>query len=244
MILSFNKVLKIIKKIIRKPTSQVIFIYLGPDYSVNQFMPKFLKDSNMHNWSIIHCNSYDDLYNNLKNNPFAIIIHYSCIKNKKNYINESIINIEPFIKVKNKNPTIRLALAVDQTTSRSFIKEVLGSKHIKNIVPCSVGFGLIEYLTSLTAILNRAFYCPTKIIDLLPEFTTNLKHSKSIRNISLTPRQQQIAGLLAKNHLSNKEIARILGISESSVKCHLSKIFKKHNISNRLHLSNTYIVQK
>lgn len=58
--------------------------------------------------------------------------------------------------------------------------------------------------------------------------------AKSVEH--LTPRELQVAKMV---HLggNNKVIARELDISERTVKAHLSAIFRKLNIENRLHLA-------
>lgn len=53
---------------------------------------------------------------------------------------------------------------------------------------------------------------------------------------SLTPREKEIA-LLAANAASNLEIAGACGISERTVKAHLSAVFDKLRISDRLQLA-------
>ena len=52
----------------------------------------------------------------------------------------------------------------------------------------------------------------------------------------LTPRELQVARMVHKGG-NNKTIARKLDISERTVKAHLSSIFRKLNIENRLHLA-------
>lgn len=49
----------------------------------------------------------------------------------------------------------------------------------------------------------------------------------------LTPREQEILGLLARG-ASNKELARTLGLAESTVKIHLQSILKKLQLSSRI----------
>lgn len=49
----------------------------------------------------------------------------------------------------------------------------------------------------------------------------------------LSPREKEILGGLAKGE-SNKEIARNIGLSESTVKIHVQNIFKKLNITSRV----------
>jgi two-component system nitrate/nitrite response regulator NarL len=50
---------------------------------------------------------------------------------------------------------------------------------------------------------------------------------------SLTPRETEILGLLAEG-LSNKLIARQLGISDGTVKLHVKAILRKLNVHSRV----------
>ena len=52
----------------------------------------------------------------------------------------------------------------------------------------------------------------------------------------LTPREREIAQLVYDG-LSNKEIARRLGISEGTIKTHLHNIFTKLGLANRVMLA-------
>lgn len=244
-VVSFNKIVKVFNKLLKRVNQVPTIIYFGPIDSKHQFMPRILNPIGKE-WETVFCECWNELKHILEENPHALIIHYSYVMNTNTNINESIINICPLIKIRNEYPTVRLALAVDYKTTRNIIKEVFGAKLIKSIVPCSVDFGFKEYMYGISAILSQSYYCPTKIISLLPWFSFNINYSKSSVCLStlLTPRQVQIATLISKNHYSNKQIAKILGISESSVKSHLVKIFKKHNVTNRLQLSNTLLKQK
>jgi RNA polymerase sigma factor (sigma-70 family) len=49
---------------------------------------------------------------------------------------------------------------------------------------------------------------------------------------SLTPRQREVLRLLGTG-LSNKEIARRLGLSENTVKIHVTAILRSLQVSNR-----------
>lgn len=53
---------------------------------------------------------------------------------------------------------------------------------------------------------------------------------------SLTPREKEVAKMIYQS-ANNKTIARQLNISERTVKAHLSAIFRKLNVPNRLHLA-------
>jgi len=57
--------------------------------------------------------------------------------------------------------------------------------------------------------------------------------------MNLTPRQFQIAHAVADGKI-NKEIADELGISASTVKTHISSIFKQNGIKCRAELASMY----
>ncbi|MGX5915141.1 LuxR C-terminal-related transcriptional regulator [Aliidiomarina sp. Khilg15.8] len=59
----------------------------------------------------------------------------------------------------------------------------------------------------------------------------------------LSPRQQEIMQLLAQG-LSNKEIANILGITEGTIRVHLSAIFKAIKVSNRTEATLWYLLRQ
>jgi DNA-binding NarL/FixJ family response regulator len=56
-----------------------------------------------------------------------------------------------------------------------------------------------------------------------------------VPEISLTPREQQIASAIADGR-TNRDIAARLGITEQTVKNHLTSIFEKVGVDNRLQL--------
>ncbi|HET6823081.1 MAG TPA: response regulator transcription factor, partial [Anaerolineales bacterium] len=56
--------------------------------------------------------------------------------------------------------------------------------------------------------------------------------SEPLSHGPLTDRESEVLGLLAKG-LANKQIAVMLGISEHTVKFHVSSIYSKLNVTNR-----------
>lgn len=80
----------------------------------------------------------------------------------------------------------------------------------------------------------------TRIIDELTQNGSSARTGYSLSGGSvidcLTPRELEVARMVHKGG-NNKSIARTLDISERTVKAHLSSIFRKLNIENRLHLA-------
>lgn len=66
--------------------------------------------------------------------------------------------------------------------------------------------------------------------------TTGVKKSESA-GIHLTARQSQVLSLVCNRGLSNKKIASLLKISESTVKIHVSAILKEYGVRNRTQLA-------
>jgi DNA-binding NarL/FixJ family response regulator len=58
--------------------------------------------------------------------------------------------------------------------------------------------------------------------------------------MSLTERQHQIVALLMQG-MSNKEIARNLGIAEGTVKQHMINIFQRSGVNKRAKLVATFM---
>lgn len=56
--------------------------------------------------------------------------------------------------------------------------------------------------------------------------------SEPLEHAPLTERELEVLGLLSKG-LANKQIAAILGISEHTIKFHVSSIYTKLNVTNR-----------
>lgn len=97
---------------------------------------------------------------------------------------------------------------------------------------------------AVESVVNGELWMPrtliTRIIDELTQGSTAAKSSSALHGGAvidcLTPRELEVARMVHKGG-NNKIIARKLDISERTVKAHLSSIFRKLNIENRLHLA-------
>ena len=79
-----------------------------------------------------------------------------------------------------------------------------------------------------------------ELLKHLIAITTQPMHQSALQQEelleALTKREREVA-LEAAKGLSNKEIARVLSISERTVKAHLTSVFETLNVKDRLHLA-------
>lgn len=88
-----------------------------------------------------------------------------------------------------------------------------------------------EFIDAIKEVLNDNIYIHP---DILPEFNHKMVTNEIIKeNVdNLTKREIQILQFVSKGML-NKEIASVFGISERTVKNHISNIFKKIKVTDR-----------
>ena len=132
---------------------------------------------------------------------------------------------------------IPIGVAVTLTTDTRLIREVLSTNRIAGLYPAGDEFSVEEKQLAITALINNEPHVPTRIHKLLNEKKNTKKAKSNTSEIKLTPRQQQILELIINKGASNKLIARILNISESTVKLHMTQILKKHGLTNRTQLA-------
>jgi DNA-binding NarL/FixJ family response regulator len=98
-------------------------------------------------------------------------------------------------------------------------------------VPKSAGQRAL--ISAIQMVLNGEIYIPKLMLN---ESIGNSKEhqiqSDAKRNSGLTTRQIEILVFISEGH-SNKAIARDLGLSEKTVKAHITAIFKELNVVNR-----------
>lgn len=131
-----------------------------------------------------------------------------------------------------------LIIAFNKNTHINVIKEYQ-KNGVNYFNPASISYGVdiaLEHFKEL--IQHENGYYPRDIISKLPgNKLKKLQKQKSM----LTGRQDEIYRLIARRGLSNKQIAKMLNISESTVKIHVSAIFKTLCVRNRTQLALTKI---
>lgn len=123
-------------------------------------------------------------------------------------------------------PLLRLVVLGADTTSEH-IERVIGAG-AKGYLPITAQES--EVRMAIETVRDGSVWAPRKVLSRL------LDGSKDPPAPRFTPREQQILQLL-RNGRSNREIAAVLRIDESTVKAHLGRLMRKVGVTNRIALT-------
>jgi DNA-binding NarL/FixJ family response regulator len=113
--------------------------------------------------------------------------------------------------------------------------------HDRTTVERAFAAGAAAYVTrkatrdDLATAIRHAFH-PSVYLALPDDPGGRERNMGRLRAQPLTQRELEVVGLVARGH-SNAEVARILWVTEQTVKFHLSNIYRKLNVSNRTEAS-------
>jgi DNA-binding NarL/FixJ family response regulator len=198
-------------------------------YGKNEITSKLVQSPDLP-WETKMCDNWDELSDVLKLNPHQIIFHVSMLDHNGITVHEFVDMIRTLKKV-TVGHRIPLAIGIEKDTPAAMIKEFQKCE-LHGIVPSVTGFGIDETHKGIEALFNRIPYWPKHIIEQL----TGAKKPK-VEKHSLTPRQVDVLHLIKDRGLSNKQIAKALHITESTVKLHITEIFKKYGVRTRTQLA-------
>jgi DNA-binding NarL/FixJ family response regulator len=187
-----------------------------------------LSDPNIH-----YAKDWKDISSILHLEPKAIAFHINMVTQNGATVFEFMSMLETLIKFAVPDKSIYVGVCIDKDTPHGLIKD-LRKTSVMGILP-SEDFGADELDTAIEEMQKGHPYWPRHIIDQLPGAVIKVKHSTN--EIRLTNRQTEIFNLVCKRGLSNKKIAQILNISESTVKVHISAILKSYKVRNRTQLA-------
>lgn len=135
----------------------------------------------------------------------------------------------------NKRAT-KIGAIVCDTTPPSLIKHVMKMPEISFVLPRFGSTFTYEMIREAVIKQINNDTAPHRcILDLLKNKPKQVKSTDD--QIKLTTRQFQIMDMICTKGASNKSIARVLNISESTVKLHVGHIFKKYGVRNRTQLA-------
>jgi DNA-binding NarL/FixJ family response regulator len=91
---------------------------------------------------------------------------------------------------------------------------------------------------AVRAVAGGRLWISDELMQKYMNVTAEARHSQVGGNQLPTPRETEVIELV-RRRLSNKEIAAILNVSESTVKYHLSKVLAKFRVASRRELEAT-----
>jgi two-component system NarL family response regulator len=140
------------------------------------------------------------------------------------------------------HPELRIALLTSPTAAPGMDEVTLYKAGVHGFIQHDISPALLN--KAVHAVCLGELWMPRTLITRIIEDLAQKEPSPNGQDTPaadspvgcLTPRELQVARMV---HLggNNKTIARELAISERTVKAHLSAIFRKLNIQNRLHLA-------
>ena len=123
---------------------------------------------------------------------------------------------------KNGEDTVSSAATLFLSDDKINVRTMTRSLRVWGIVPTDAS---AEEFTAAVHALSQGLIVGTSTLLFESE-------SEPLSHGPLTDRESEVLGLLAKG-LANKQIAVALGISEHTVKFHVSSIYSKLNVTNR-----------
>ena len=141
----------------------------------------------------------------------------------------------PSIGYKPQKRNTKIIAMVDSSTSPKLIREIMSYPDI-----ATIGWTLscVEDYQSVADHLERVLSGDFSIHPLVAEMIKPKRKVDTSKNIiDLTARQSQVLHLVRDRGASNKTIAKILGITESTVKLHIGAVLKKYGVRNRTQLA-------
>ncbi|MFK7994250.1 MAG: response regulator [Granulosicoccus sp.] len=154
-----------------------------------------------------------------------------------------------FISALNEREIVHKIIVISATTDYSLVRQALSSGARgfipKSLSPQQMLFGIEQVLSGRT-------YLPPHLVDLLLDTENSTAQnqqsdvppesgSNGCTTVQLSERQRQILQMMERG-LSNKQIANVLGISTSTVKFHITALFKDLGVTTRTEC--THIARK
>lgn len=190
--------------------------------SIEEIFP-LLSDSN-YNTDIISID-IEHLYKNSMANVYEIVNTLKTLLNCTVY--------RP-ARGKPKKRETKILAVVGDTTDLGMIREM--NKLVDGFTLRLGGsFTFDDIRAEVQRIIDGEFGMPRKLAELIKRQNSRTRNRAG--GIVLTPRQRQIYTLIIEKGASNKAIGRMLGISESTVKLHMTSILKKYGVRNRTQLA-------
>lgn len=161
-----------------------------------------------------------------------VATHIEMIEKSGSTVTEFVNMINSLVKFMPNNDQLKVSVVITKNTNIKIVKE-LQRTSVTGILLDINEFTIDDISDALSHMVAGKSYWPKHILSQLPGNRTTPTIANTIR---LTARQEQIATLICQRGLSNKKVANMLTITESTVKAHVSAILKAYGVRNRTQL--------
>lgn len=220
--------------LISNTTRRIIYLVSGPKAMRPTLLPEIMNE--------LQCiveiyNDWSSMINRIgeleyKNLPMPLIlIDAAFLLVKDIFVTEIIDMLSSRHKCMSPPRKMQLGIVIETDEDRALIKQIKETDAL-GVVPCEKVFGYENTIAALKDLLAWHSHWPSCVA---PVHHVSVHHT-SASTIHLTDRQQEVLHLVCNRGLSNKKIAQILKITESTVKVHMSAILKEYGVRNRTQL--------
>ena len=186
-------------------------------------------------FDVYYCSNWNEVDQALQRNPHQLIFHIKMLNRLGTTVPEIMNMLDTRLRLSELD--IPIAVGIDPAVTVGLVKELKRSG-VFGLVPSAQHWGIEETLTAMNALFDHIPYWPRHIIEQLPGQPTRTPAQRS-GLVVLTVRQQEVMDLICRRGLSNKQIAKTLHLSESTVKIHVSAVMRAHGVRNRTQLALT-----
>lgn len=182
---------------------------------------------------LIVCESFKEL-NRLLTDDLALVLVYSDLIKNYGSLDEFVLMYDTLMKFADIEKPIPFGIVFTKQTTYEEIKSMIKTSSA-GVFPSIFDYGNTESYKSIEEFLQTGKSNPRHLIEKL----AGNKEKPKFKNVHLTGRQRQVYELIANRGLSNKQIAQVLKISESTVKIHVSAVMRALCVRNRTQLALT-----
>lgn len=178
--------------------------------------------------------TWRELTQELETGAEYLVFHIDMIIKANNTVAEFIDAVATVTKFMPGSAPIKIAVIITPTTDIKLVKQ------LQKTTVLGVALDLKYFSIDEVAVATKEFlackpYWPKHILSQLPG--TKPVTTAPRNGIVLTARQQEVMDLICHRGLSNKQIAKTLKLSESTVKIHVSAIMRAYGVRNRTQLA-------
>jgi DNA-binding NarL/FixJ family response regulator len=185
---------------------------------------------------VVKASNYDEMILKIKKlyKPKIIFLHFQSIEyiidDLLSKLNQEFANIN--IVILTDSPNFNEGYGLLKYDIKAYANTYMNQVHYEQLVEMVENSKVWFYPEFMQGLISY-----TMSIDVEnPLPTTQANKQSDVSLESLTQRENELVSFVVEGK-SNKEIAAILSISESTVKQHLTKIYKKTGIADRLSLA-------